>query len=237
MVRFFRVLGVPLVEVYGLTESSGMVTGHRRDDVLVGTVGVPILGVEHRIGTDGELLLRGDMIFVGYYKNPEATAGSIRDGWLHTGDVVREEGGQLRIVDRLKDIMITAGGKNLTPSEIENTMKGSPNIKECIIVAEARKFVGALIQIDYEVVSKWAEAKRIPFTHFRSLAEHPQVRELIAADIARGNERLAQVSQIRKFHLLTKELDHDDGEVTATMKVRRSSIYKAYAEEIEALYR
>ncbi len=237
VVRFFRVLGVPLVEVYGLTESTGMVTGHRRDDVLVGTVGVPILGVEHRIGTDGELLLRGDMIFVGYYKNPEATAGSIRDGWLHTGDVVREEGGQLRIVDRLKDIMITAGGKNLTPSEIENTMKGSPNIKECIIVAEARKFVGALIQIDYEVVSKWAEAKRIPFTHFRSLAEHPQVRELIAADIARGNERLAQVSQIRKFHLLTKELDHDDGEVTATMKVRRSSIYKAYAEEIEALYR
>jgi len=237
VVRFFRVLGVPLVEVYGLTESTGMVTGHRRDDVIVGTVGVPILGVEHRIGADGELLLRGDMIFVGYYKNPEATAGSIRDGWLHTGDVVREEKGQLRIVDRLKDIMITAGGKNLTPSEIENTMKGSPNIKECIIVAEARKFVGALIQIDYEVVGKWAEARRIPFTHFRSLVEHPQVRELIAADIARGNERLAQVSQIRKFHLLTKELDHDDGEVTATMKVRRSSIYKSYAEEIEALYR
>ena len=237
VVRFFRVLGVPLVEVYGLTESTGMVTGHRRDQVLIGTVGVPILGVQYRLGADGELLLQGDMIFVGYYKNPEATAGSIRDGWLHTGDVVREEGGQLRIVDRLKDIMITAGGKNLTPSEIENTMKGSPYIKECIIVAEARKFVGALIQIDYEVVGKWAEARRIPFTHFRSLAEHPQVRELIDADIAKGNARLAPVSQIRKFHLLTKELDHDDGEVTATMKVRRSSIYKTYAEEIEALYR
>ena len=237
VVRFFRVLGVPLVEVYGLTESTGMVTGHRRDEVVIGTVGVPILGVEHRLGADGELLLRGDMIFVGYYKNPEATASSIQDGWLHTGDVVREEGGQLRIVDRLKDIMITAGGKNLTPSEIENTMKGSPFVKECIIVADGRKFVGALIQIDYEVVSKWAEARRIPFTHFRSLAEHPQVRELIDADIAKGNARLAQVSQIRKFHLLTKELDHDDGEVTATMKVRRSSIYKTYAEEIEALYR
>ncbi|MFZ4481633.1 MAG: AMP-dependent synthetase/ligase, partial [Rhodoferax sp.] len=237
VVRFFRVLGVPLVEVYGLTESTGMVTGHRRDQVVIGTVGVPILGVEYRIGADGELLLRGDMVFAGYYKNPEATAGSIQGGWLYTGDVVREEGGQLRIVDRLKDIMITAGGKNLTPSEIENTMKGSPFIKECIIVAEARKFVGALIQIDYEVVSKWAEARRIPFTHFRSLAEHPQVRELIAAEIAKGNARLAPVSQIRKFHLLTKELDHDDGEVTATMKVRRSSIYKTYAEEIEALYR
>lgn len=237
VVRFFRVLGVPLVEVYGLTESTGMITGHRRDEVIVGTVGVPIVGVEHRIGPEGELQVRGDMVFAGYYKSPEATASSIRDGWLHTGDVVREEQGQLKIVDRLKDIMITAGGKNLTPSEIENTMKGSPFIKECIIVAEGRKFVGALLQIDLETVGKWAEARRIPFTHFRSLVETPQVRELIQAEIDKGNERLAQVSQIRKFHLLTKELDHDDGEVTATMKVRRSSIYKTYAVEIEALYR
>ena len=151
-------------------------------------------------------------------------------------DVVREADGQIKIVDRLKDIMITAGGKNLTPSEIENTMKGSPFIKECIIVAEARKFVGALVMIDYETVGKWAEARRIPFTHFRSLVEHPEVRSLIDAEINQGNQRLAQVSQIRKFHLLTKELDHDDGEVTATMKVRRSSIYKTYAAEIEALY-
>jgi len=237
VVRFFRVLGVPLVEVYGLTESTGMITGHRLDHVVIGTVGVPILGVEHRIGPEGELQVRGDMVFAGYYKSPEATTASIRDGWLHTGDVVREEQGQLKIVDRLKDIMITAGGKNLTPSEIENTMKGSPYIKECIIVAEGRKFVGALVQIDLETVGKWAEARRIPFTHFRSLVETPQVRELIQAEIDRGNARLAQVSQIRKFHLLTKELDHDDGEVTATMKVRRSSIYKTYAVEIEALYR
>lgn len=236
VVRFFRVLGVPLIEVYGLTESTGMVTGHRLDHVVVGTVGVPTQGVEHRIADNGELHLRGDMVFAGYYKNPEATASSIVDGWLHTGDVVRESQGQIQIVDRLKDIMITAGGKNLTPSEIENTMKGSPFIKECIIVAEARKFVGALVMIDYETVGKWAEARRIPFTHFRSLVEHPEVRVLIDAEINQGNQRLAQVSQIRKFHLLTKELDHDDGEVTATMKVRRSSIYKTYAAEIEALY-
>jgi len=236
VVRFFRVLGVPLIEVYGLTESTGMVTGHRLDHVVVGTVGVPTLGVEHRIADNGELQLRGDMVFAGYYKNPEATASSIIDGWLHTGDVVRESQGQIQIVDRLKDIMITAGGKNLTPSEIENTMKGSPFIKECIIVAEARKFVGALVMIDYETVGKWAEARRIPFTHFRSLVEHPEVRALIDAEINQGNQRLAQVSQIRKFHLLTKELDHDDGEVTATMKVRRASIYKTYAAEIEALY-
>ena len=237
VVRFFRVLGLPLVEVYGLTESTGMVCGHRLEDVVVGTVGVPTRGVEHRIAENGELQLRGDMVFAGYYKNPEATAASIVDGWLHTGDVVREEQGQLRIVDRLKDIMITAGGKNLTPSEIENTMKGSPFIKECIIVAEGRKFVGALVMIDYETVAKWAEVRSLAFTHFRSLVELPEVRELIDAEIARGNERLAQVSQIRRFHLFTKELDHDDGEVTATMKVRRSSIYKTYAAEIDALYR
>ena len=236
VIRFFRVLGVPLIEVYGLTESTGMVLGHDRRDVAIGTVGVPTLGVEHRLAANGELQLRGDMVFEGYYKSPEATAESIVDGWLHTGDVVSNDRGQLKIVDRLKDIMITAGGKNLTPSEIENTMKGSPFIKECVIVADGRKFVGALVMIDYDTVAQWAEAQRSAFTHFRSLVELPQVRALIDAEIARGNERLAQVSQIRKFHLLTKELDHDDGEVTATMKVRRSSIYKTYAAEIEALY-
>jgi len=238
VVRFFRVLGIPLVEVYGLTESTGMVTGHRLDHVVVGTVGVPIQGVAWRIAEDtGEFQIQGDMVFAGYYKNPEATATSIQDGWLHTGDVVRQEQGQLKIVDRLKDIMITAGGKNLTPSEIENTMKGSPYIKECVIVADGRKFVGALVMIDFETVGKWAEAQRIAFTHFRSLVETPQVRELIQREIDAGNQRLAQVSHIRKFHLLTKELDHDDGEVTATMKVRRTSIYKTYAPEIEALFR
>ncbi|MDR6729638.1 MULTISPECIES: AMP-dependent synthetase/ligase [Delftia] len=247
VVRFFRTLGVPLIEVYGLTESTGMVTGHRLDDVSVGSVGVATEGVQWRIASlgssaghegddSGELQIKGDMVFAGYYKNPEATAQSIQDGWLHTGDVVRVQGGQLRIVDRLKDIMITAGGKNLTPSEIENTMKASPFIKECIVVAEGRKFVGALVQIDYETVGQWAQARRIAFTHFRSLAEMPEVRALIEAEIAQGNARLAQVSHVRRFHLLTKELDHDDGEVTATMKVRRSSIYKTYAAEIDALY-
>lgn len=237
VVRFFRVLGVPLIEVYGLTESTGMVTGHELHRVRIGTVGIPTQGVEHRIDpVTGELHLRGDMVFAGYYHNPEATAQTIQDGWLHTGDVVQDVDGQIKVVDRLKDIMITAGGKNLTPSEIENTMKGSPYIKECIVVADGRKFVSALVQIDYETVGKWAEAQRLPFTHFRSLVEMPQVRSLIEAEIQQGNSRLAQVSHIRRFHLLSKELDHDDGEVTATMKVRRSSIYKTYAQEIEALY-
>src|SRR5690606_33708824 len=153
VVRFFRVLGVPLIEVYGLTESTGMVTGHELHHVQVGSVGIPTQGVTHRVDpVTGEFQIQGDMVFAGYYKNPEATAQTVQGGWLHTGDVVREVNGQLQIVDRLKDIMITAGGKNLTPSEIENTMKGSPYIKECIVVADGRKFVSALIQIDYETV-------------------------------------------------------------------------------------
>lgn len=236
IISFFRALGVPLVEVYGLTESTGMVFGQRLDHVQLGTVGAAISGVDYRIAETGELQIRGGAVFAGYYKNAEATAASIRDGWLHTGDVVKELDGDIKIVDRLKDIMITAGGKNLTPSEIENGMKASPYIKECIVVADGRNFVSALIQIDFETVGKWAERNRMAFTHFRSLVESPQVRELVAEEINKANTKLAQVSQVRKFHLLTKELDHDDGEVTATMKVRRSSIYKTYENEIEAMY-
>jgi long-chain acyl-CoA synthetase len=176
------------------------------------------------------------VVFQGYYKNPEATAAALVDGWLHTGDVVEEKDGELRIVDRLKDIMITAGGKNLTPSEVENTMKASPFIKECVIVADGRRFVSALVQIDFETAAQWAQTRGLVFSHFRSLAEHPELRALVQAEIDAGNRRLAPVAQVRRFHLLTKELDHDDGEVTATMKVRRASVYKAYANEIEALY-
>ena len=230
-------LGIPLVEVYGLTESTGMVLGHRLDQVIPGTVGEPIAGVQWRLADNGELQIRGDMVFAGYYKNSEATAATLQVGWLRTCDVVRQEQGQLKIVDRLKDIMITAGGKNLTPSEIENTMKASPYIKECVIVAEGRKFVAALVMVDAGTVGQWAQLRRIPFTHLRSLAEEPQVLALIDGEIVRGNQRLAQVSQNRKFHWLTKELDHEDGEVTATMKVRRASIYQAYSTAIEALYR
>ena len=236
VVRYFRNLGVPLLEVYRLTESAGMIFGQHPDRVKVGTVGEPILGVDWKMGDAGELLVRGDMVFQGYYKNDDATADTVRDGWLHTGDVVAEQDGRVRIVDRLKDIMITAGGKNLTPSEIENAVKGSPYVKECIVIADGRKFVSALIQLEFDTVGKWAESRRIAFTHFRSLAESAQVRELVQQEVSRANAGLAPVAQIKRFHLLTKELDHDDGEVTATMKVRRASIYRTYAKEIETLY-
>ncbi|WP_421926516.1 AMP-dependent synthetase/ligase [Neoaquamicrobium sediminum] len=236
IVRFFRTIGVPLVEVYGATETSGVALGQKTDHLVPGCVGTAAAGVEARMGDRGELQVRGPTVFVGYYKNEEATAAALRDGWLHTGDVVAEEGGQFKIVDRLKDIMITAGGKNLSPSEIENTVKGSPYIKECIVIGEARKYVSALIQIDYETVGKWAEEEKIAYTNFRNLAENPAVRDLIDREIAEANAQLAQVSHIRRFHLLAKELDHDDDEVTATMKVRRSNIQKKYASEIEGLY-
>src|SRR5690606_6935657 len=224
IVRFFRTIGVPLVEVYGATETSGVALGQKLVRLDPGSVGEPVVNVEAKVGDDGELILRGDTVFKGYYKNDEASASTLRDGWLHTGDVVTVTDGQFRIVDRLKDIMITAGGKNLSPSEIENTIKGSPYVKECIVIGEARKYVSALIQIDYETVGTWAEENRIAYTNFRNLAENPATRALIEREIAEANAQLAQVSHIRRFHLLTKELDHDDDEVTATMKVRRSNI-------------
>lgn len=236
IVQYFRTIGLPLIEVYGATETTGVVLAQDLRRLEPGSVGAPIANTELRIGENGELLMRGETVFAGYYRNPEATAQTIRDGWLHTGDVAEERDGQYRIVDRLKDIMITAGGKNLSPSEIENTMKSSPFIKECIVVGERRKFVSALIQIDPEAVGKWAEEKNIAYTTFRSLSENPQVAALIDAEVKTYNASLAQVSQVRKFHLLVKELDHDDDEVTATMKVRRASIYKKYGSEIEALY-
>ena len=236
VIEYFRTIGVPLIEAYGMTETSGVVLSQRNDAVRYGTVGGPVPGVEVRVSEVGELQVRGPVVFQGYYRNPEATADTIVDGWLHTGDVVQEQEGQLKIVDRLKDIMITAGGKNLTPSSIENTMKTSPFIKECIVVADRRKYAAALIQIDFETAAQWAEQRQIAFTTFKSLVETPELRQLIEGEVEAGNQTLAPVAQIRKFHLLTKELDHDDGEVTATMKVRRASIYKAYAAEIEALY-
>lgn len=236
IVQYFRTMGIPLVEVYGATETSGMILGQRLAARVPGAVGEPVRGAEVRLSEAGEVLLRGDLVFQGYYRNSEATEATIRDGWLHTGDVGKLIDGQYAIVDRMKDIMITAGGKNLSPSEIENTVKASPYIKECVTIGEGRKFVSALIQIDYETVAKWAEEQGIAYTNFRSLAEHPRIHALVSKEIDASNARMAQVARIRKFHLLTKELDHDDDEVTATMKVRRANVARKYAPDIERLY-
>ncbi len=241
ILKFFRVLGVPIREAYGLTEASGATTMQPGDASPVGTVGVPYPGVEVRLADDGEIMIKGDVVFRGYFKNEDATREAVdADGWLHSGDVGRWEDGpagrELRIIDRKKDIMITAGGKNITPSEIENALRFSPYIKEVVVIADRRRFVSALIQIDFESVSKWAEDQGLTYTNFRSLVEHPPVRALIQREVDAANARMPQVQQIRKFHLLVKELDHDDGEVTATMKVRRKSIAEKYAQVIEEIY-
>ena len=237
LLHFFRALGVPIREGYGMTETAGLVTLQRGPDSPLGTVGAPLPGIEVRIADDGELLVHGPSVFKGYYRNEEATREAIdAQGWLHTGDVAAAAGDEIRIVDRKKDIMITAGGKNITPSEIENALKFSPYIKEAVIVADRRPFVSALLQIDFDTVSAWAEEHQLAYTNFRSLAEHPQVRDLLQQEVDRVNAKMPQVQQVRRFGILAKELDHDDGEVTATMKVKRQSIYDKYAGTIEALY-
>ena len=241
ILKFFKTLGLSVREAYGLTEASGASSLQPSDESPVGSVGAPFPGIEMKLAEDGEILLRGDVVFKGYYNASAATTDAIdNDGWLHTGDIGRLErgplGDELRIVDRKKDIMITAGGKNITPSELENALRVSSYIKEAIIVADRRRFVAALIQIDPESVGKWAEESGIAYTNYRSLAELPQVRTLVQQEVDAVNARMPQVQQVRKFHLLTKELDHDDGEVTATMKVKRSSIEKKYQAAIEEMF-
>jgi long-chain acyl-CoA synthetase len=241
ILKFFRVLGVPIREAYGLTEASGATTMQTSGASPIGSVGAPYPGIEVRLADDGEILVHGDVVFRGYFKNDAATLEAIDgEGWLHTGDVATwidgPAGRELRIVDRKKDIMITAGGKNITPSEIENALRFSPYIKEAIVVADRRRFVSALIQIEFDNVSIWAEQQGLTFTNFKSLASLDAVRELVQHEVDAVNVRMPQVQQVRKFHLLTKELDHDDGEVTATMKVRRKSIYDKYGDVIEELY-
>ena len=241
ILKFFRVLGVPIREAYGLTEASGASTMQPGDASPVGTVGVPYAGIEVKLADDGEIMIKGDVVFRGYFKNDEATREAIdAGGWLHTGDVAAwvdaPSGRELRIIDRKKDIMITAGGKNITPSEIENALRFSPYIKEAIIIADRRRFVAALIQIEFESAGKWAEEQGLAYTNFRSLVDLGPVREMIQREVDAVNANMPQVQQVRKFHLLIKELDHDDGEVTATMKVRRKSIAEKYAQVIEELY-
>ncbi len=221
-----------------MTECSGLSFIHPGDDIRLGTVGTVVPGLEFRIAGDGELLKRGAQVFAGYFRDEAATASVIdEEGWLHTGDVVEhDDAGHLKIVDRKKAIIITAGGKNISPSEIENALKVSPYIKEAVVLGEGEKFVAALIQIDFENAGKWAIDRKIAYTNFKSLSQQKEVIELVAEEVVKANATLAQVKQVRKFRLLDKELDHDDDEVTATMKVRRSTIYKKYAGFIAEIY-
>lgn len=238
LVEFLRGIGLNLREVWGMTETTGAASIQPDWGACSGRVGRFINEVKWKIAEDGELLVKGPIVFKGYYNNEEATQSALIDGWLHTGDIAQDAGdNSISIVDRKKDIMINAAGKNLAPSLIENTMKASPFIKECIIIADKRPYVTALIQLDFETTRLWAESQNIAYTTFRSLTQNDAVQDIIQKEIDRQNELLARVEQVKKFWLLPKELDHDDGEVTATMKVRRSKIIELYAAEIEALYK
>ena len=230
-------MGVPVREGYGMTECTGFSFVQREGEVRLGTVGRPIPGLEFRLADDGELLKRGETVFLGYFRDEKATAEVLEGGWLHTGDVAAlDPDGQLRIVDRKKAIFVTSGGKNVSPSLVENALKVSPYIKEAVVLGEGEKFVSALVQIDFENVGQWATERKLAYTNFRSLTALAEVQELVAAEVDRANQGLAPVEQVRKFRLLEKELDHDDNEVTATMKVRRKTIYEKFAPLIREIY-
>ncbi|MCR4513006.1 long-chain fatty acid--CoA ligase [Aeromicrobium sp. 50.2.37] len=239
VLEFFMGLGLPMHEVYGMTENSAVATANRRGRVLLGTVGEPQDGIELRIDDEtGEILTRHEGTFAGYWNNPEATASTIdADGWLHTGDVGEwVDGTHVRITDRLKDIIITAGGKNIAPSEIENSLKASPYVKEAIVIGDRRKFLTALIGIELDTVGDWAQRQRMPFTTYRDLTEKPEVRALVQKVVDETNTKFASVETIKAFTLLPKELDHDDGELTATQKVRRSAVTAQFEDLIDQMY-
>ena len=237
VLKFYRVIGLPIAQVYGQTEVTGVSHYQPGDDMNIGSVGHPLPDVEFRLAEDGEIMLRGPSVFAGYYKDEAATGSTVRDGWLYTGDVGElDEQGYLYITDRKKDILITSGGKNIAPSEIENRLKFSLYINEAIVIGDGRPFLTALIQIEYDTVGKWAMDQGIAFTTFKSLAGAPEVFELIKKEVAEANKDFAKVETIKKFTLLDKELDHDDDEVTATMKVRRSTIEAKFKDLIVAMY-
>jgi len=237
LIKFYHSIGVPVRECYGMTEMSGISFMPKDHEIRVGGVGKPIPGVEFRLGDDGEIFQKGNSVFVGYYGNPKATQDTIVDGWLHTGDVGQvDEEGILYLTDRKKDIIITAGGKNIAPSEIENKLKFSPFIKEAIVIGDRRKYLSCLIQIDLENVSNWAQNNKIAYTTYKSLATHPDVNKLIGKEVEEVNKHFSRVETIKKFKILEKELDPDDEELTATMKVKRSVIEKKFKDIIEAMY-
>jgi len=237
VLEFFHAIGVPIREVYGQTEDSGPATIHHEKDIKLGTVGKPLPGVEIDIADDGEILVKGGNVFLGYFKNPEATEEALEDGWLHTGDVgVIDYQGYLMITDRKKDILITAGGKNIAPQFIENKLKSSPYINDAIVIGERKKYLTALILIDEENVTKYAQEKRIPFTTYANLSKNPEIFKLIHLEVERVNGDLAQVETIKKFTILDKRLDQEDGELTPTMKVKRKKISEMYGDIIEKMY-
>ena len=239
LVRWYLALGVPMLEVWGMTETCGASTGVPATRIKPGSIG-PAAGFnEVRLDpVTGEILVRGKNVFAGYLNLPEKTAETIDpQGWLHTGDVgVVDADGYFRITDRMKDIIITAGGKNVTPSELENDLKFSPYITDAVVIGDKRPYLTAIIMIDQENVEKFAQDQDVPFSNYISLTRSPEVQQLIQAEIDRVNRKFARVEQIKKFFLLETQLTAEDEELTPTMKLKRKLVETKYAAQIEAMY-
>ncbi len=238
ILKYFQSIGIPIREGYGMTETTGITHMSDESNFKLGTVGKALPETEVRIAEDGEILVRHKGIFKGYYRDEETTREALRDGWMHTGDVGEiDEEGFLKITDRKKDLIITAGGKNIAPQYIENLLKFSPYINDAVVIGDKRKFVSAIIVIDEENVVKYAQDHKVQFTTFASLTRTEEVVKLIQEEVNKVNAQLARVENIRKFRILDKKLYTEDGEVTPTMKVKRKFINAQYRDLIESMYR
>ncbi|MDM0058236.1 AMP-dependent synthetase/ligase [Variovorax fucosicus] len=240
LVKWYLALGVPMLEVWGMTESCGASTAVPIQRIKPGSIGPATAYNEVRIdAATGEILVRGPNVFMGYLNLPEKTAETIdAEGWLHTGDVgVMDADGYFRITDRMKDIIITAGGKNVTPSELENELKFSPYITDAVVIGDARPYLTVIIMIDQENVEKYAQDHDVPFSNYQSLTRAQEVLDLIQGELERVNTKFARVEQIKKFFLLETQLSAEDEELTPTMKLKRKLVQTKYAERIEAMYR
>jgi long-chain acyl-CoA synthetase len=240
LIRWYMALGVPMLEGWGQTESGGLGSFTRLDHIKPGTIGVASPGTEVKVDErTGELLIRGRSVFMGYLNQPEKTAETIdADGWLHTGDVgTMDTDGFFKITDRMKDIIITAGGKNITPSELENELKFSPYITDAVVIGDKRAYLTVIVMIDQENVEKYAQDNDVPFSNYASLTRTREVQDLIQAELDRVNKKFARVEQIKKFFLLDTQLSAEDEELTPTMKLKRKLVEKKYAPQIEAMYR
>jgi long-chain acyl-CoA synthetase len=236
--RFFQAIGVNLKQIYGQTEICGIAVVHRDDDIRFDTVGVGIPGTEVKIADGGEILLRSPAVFAGYFRNDEATAAALRDGWLHTGDSgYLDDDGHLAVIDRTEDVMEAADGTLFSPAFIENKVKFSPYVQEAVVFGGgALPHVAAIVTLDAETVGTWAERNRLSYTTLTDLAQRPEVYELVAEAVAHANDDLPEGIRIRRFVLLHKQLDADDEELTRTRKVRRGAIKDRYGEIIDALF-
>ncbi len=237
LLRFYHVLGIPITEAYGMTETSCIISFSTPDMYKLGTVGKPIIPDSVRLSEEGEIMVRHPGVTIGYYKNPEATNEAFTGDWLHTGDLGEiDDDGFLRIVDRKKDLIITAGGKNIAPQKIESMLKFSPYINDAVVIGDKRKYISAIIVLDEENINKYARDQKISYTAYSDLAKNAEIRKLIDQEVDQVNKSLARVETIRKFTILEKRLYVEDGEVTPTMKVKRKFINNQFREEIESMY-